>query len=193
MKLIFALLLLLPVFSLSAQDFRPAPADKAVVYFVRASGLGAIINFNHYDGEQLIGRFNAGKYLRYECAPGEHVFWARSENRSFVEADLAAGQTYVVEIVPMMGGLKANVLLVPIDPREKGVPKRIQKLLSRKAPQVFTDEELAKWADNSSGRTENGLERYEKLAEKDRSLPQLTAEMAIAADDLRFSKKKKNK
>ena len=193
MKFLFSLSFLLTALysPVAAQNFEPAPADKAVVYFVRASGLGALINFNHYDGDQLIGRFNAGKYLRYECEPGEHLFWARSENRSFVEADLTAGSTYLVEIVPTMGGLKAGVLLVPIDPREQDIPRRIQRLVTKRGPENYDDSQLAEWAERTAGKTENGLERYDKLDENDRKIPQLTADMAVNVADLRFVKKKR--
>lgn len=181
-------LLTLPVF---AQQFDPAPVDKAVVYFVRANPLGAVINFNYYDGDLLIGRFNAGKYLRYECDPGNHVFWARSENRSFVEADLEAGKTYLIEIVPRLGGIKAGVGLVPFDPNAGKIPKRIRKLVTRRSPEVYPETLLADWEENSSGRTQNGLDRYGELREKNKNIPQLTKDMAIEMADLRWKKKGK--
>lgn len=181
-------LLTLPVF---AQQFDPAPVDKAVVYFVRANPLGAVINFNYYDGDLLIGRFNAGKYLRYECDPGNHVFWARSENRSFVEADLEAGKTYLIEIVPRLGGIKAGVGLVPFDPNAGKIPKRIRKLVTRTSPEVYPETLLADWEKNSSGRTQNGLDRYGELREKNKNIPQLTKDMAIEMADLRWKKKGK--
>ncbi|MEM6771871.1 MAG: hypothetical protein AAF597_14920, partial [Bacteroidota bacterium] len=128
--------------TLFAQGVDPAPADKAVVYFVRTSGLGAALNFHHYDGDQLIGKFNAGKYLRYECEPGEHVFWARSENRSFVEADLAPGGIYLIQVIPQMGGLKAGVQLVVFDPQVGDLPRPIRKLVTKRAPQSYSPEQL---------------------------------------------------
>jgi len=83
--LLFVLLFQITLF---AQTIEPAPADKAVVYFVRASGMGALINFTFFDSDQVIGRFNGPKYLRYECEPGDHILWARSENKDFVQASL---------------------------------------------------------------------------------------------------------
>lgn len=74
------LIFLLCSFYSSAQSLTPAPTGKAVVYFVRPSLLGFAINFSYFDSTALIGRFNAPKYIRYECDPGPHLFWARSEN-----------------------------------------------------------------------------------------------------------------
>jgi len=67
-------------------------SNKATVYFTRASGLGALINFTFFDGEQVIGKFNGTKYMKYECEAGKHLFWARSENESYVEAELEANK-----------------------------------------------------------------------------------------------------
>src|SRR5258708_5671525 len=108
MKKFNVLLLLICVFNihsiqLEAQEIPPAPEGKSVVYFVRSSSLGFAVNFSYFDSAALIGRFNGPKYIRYECAPGSHLFWARSENRSFVEAQLEAGKIYFIQAIPKMG------------------------------------------------------------------------------------------
>ena len=196
MRLFLSLLTLFVGFAgtVTAQEtIEPAPADKAVVYLARPSTLGVLINFNFYDGDQLIGRFNGGKYLRYECAPGEHVFWARSENRSFVEATLEAGNIYVIEAIPLMGGIKAQVLLAPVDPTKDEVSKATRKLLTGEASQQFSPEQLAEWADKTDGKTQNGLAQYQQKAEKDRKIAQLTPAMAVSPTALVWEKKSKTK
>ena len=50
------------------QNIVPAPADKAVIYFVRTEIF--VTNFSYFDSVKLIGRFNGPKYIRYECDPG---------------------------------------------------------------------------------------------------------------------------
>lgn len=190
-KILFFLFLLVASLTVFAQSVEPAPADKAVVYFVRPNTMGALINFTFYDGDALIARFNGGKYYRYECAPGTHVFWAKSENRSYVEADLAAGQIYVIEAMPLMGGLKAQVQLIPVDPQGKGIGKPTQKLVTKRASETYTAEDLTKWADNKSGGTERGMDRYANLKEKDKDVRQLTVAMAAGPDDFVVKKKAK--
>ncbi len=43
---------------------------------------------------------NFGKYFKLEVEPGEHIIWARAENRSFVHANLQAGETYLIDARP---------------------------------------------------------------------------------------------
>lgn len=175
-----------------AQGVEPAPADKAVVYFVRASGLGAAINFHYYDGDQLIGKFNGSKYLRYECDPGKHLFWGRSENRSFVEAELAAGNIYLIDVRPQMGGLKAAVSLQPISPLGGELPRPIRRLVTKRPAQQFSPEVLTAWAERTARKTANGMERYEQLKQEGAAIAQLTADMMVAPEDFKWEKKRKN-
>lgn len=132
-------------FSLSqspAPEIPPTPADKAVVYFVRPSAMGFAINFTYFDSLQVIGRFNGPKYIRYECEPGKHLFWARSENKDFVEADIEAGKIYFIEALVKMGAIKAGVELSPVDPKDTKKMERILKLMSKKPSESFTKEQL---------------------------------------------------
>ena len=139
-KLVLILTLILP-FCLQSQIIEPAPADKAVVYFVRASGLGALVNFTYFDSTKVIGKFNGPKYMRYECEPGQHLFWVRAENKDFMQADLEAGYIYLVEVVPQMGAIKASVRFEPVNSPEYKL-KKIRKLLAKKEPEQFSEQEL---------------------------------------------------
>ncbi|MEM6767283.1 MAG: hypothetical protein AAF655_20260 [Bacteroidota bacterium] len=158
--LIFSLLLF-PAISV-AQLFPPPEEGKAVVYFVRPSGLGAAINFQLYHEEVFIGKFNGVNYMRYECEAGEHVFWARAENRSFVNADLLANKSYIIELVPQMGAIKAGVKLFPIKPNEKRL-KKIHKLLEKKSPREFSEEFLQEQQLKFQDDIAKGLDKYKLL------------------------------
>ena len=116
---VFLILILFSSFISSAQEISPAPDGKAAIYFVRTSALGFAINFSFYDSTKLLGKFNGPNYFRYECEPGSHLLWARSENRDFIEADLEAGKIYFIEAVPQMGAVKAGVKIYPIDPSDE--------------------------------------------------------------------------
>jgi hypothetical protein len=159
-KILIVVVLIINSVFCPGQDIQPAPEHKAIVYFVRASSLGFAINFTYFDSAAVIGRFNGPKYLRYECGPGKHLFWARSENRDFVEAEVEAGKIYFIEAVPQMGGIKAGVKLLPVDPTDEKTMKKILKLLDKKKPQSFTTEELEKETINFKDVIERGLEKY---------------------------------
>ncbi len=137
-------LLIIPFFlialSVIGQNIEPAPSDKAVVYFTRTSSLGLAINFSYFDSTKLIGVFNGPKYIRYECEPGRHLFWAKSENRDFIEAEVEAGKIYFIEAFVNMGAIKAGVDLQPVDPNDARMMKKIFKLMNRKPSVWFTEE-----------------------------------------------------
>ena len=157
----FALAISYTINSFAQDSLPPAPADKAVVYFARTNALGFAINFTYFDSATLIGKSNGANYIRYECAPGNHIFWGRSENRDYVEAELEAGKIYFIEAIPQMGAIKAGVKLEPVDPTSEKTMKRIWKLLNKKEPETFTPEELQEETRKLASVIERGLEQYQ--------------------------------
>lgn len=184
-NLLFGILFFIPFFSQS-QDIAPAPTDKAVVYFVRANSTGAMINFTYFDSTKVIGKFNGPRYMRYECEPGEHLFWARSENRSFVRANLEAGKIYVIDVIPLMGAIKAAVKLVPVNSPEYKL-KRIQKLLAKKSSVIFSQAELDAHQHVMNDVMERGMNKMSTV-EYD-ALPVLGA-YSVTPEQLKYVKKK---
>lgn len=86
------------------------PAEgKSVVYFVRTNSSGFLINFRHFDYDKFIGKYAGPGFIRYECEPGEHVFWVGAANSSYVKVDLEAGKIYMIETIPVMGFAYAEV------------------------------------------------------------------------------------
>ena len=161
-----------------AQGFEPPAEDKAVVYFVRPSGMGAAINFRYFDNDQYIGKFNGAKYMRYECEPGEHLFWARSENRDWITAELEAGKIYIVECKAQMGGFKARVQLVPVGQEDAKAMKKIAKLVNKKEPVDITEEELAEMNAELTEYIQESLEKYETKFKNERPVLHISPEMA---------------
>lgn len=94
-------------------QFDPAKG-KAIVHFVRPSGMGFAINFQVWDRDRFIGLSQAKSYFSYVCEPGRHLFIAIAENRVAVDADLAPGKVYYITTGPRMGGWKARVAMTPV-------------------------------------------------------------------------------
>lgn len=182
------LLLLISIFLIAlssiAQTIEPAPSNKAVVYFTRTSSMGLAINFSYFDSTKLIGVFNGPKYIRYECEPGRHVFWARSENKDFVEADLEAGKIYFIEAVPLMGAIKAGVDLQPVYPDDAKMMKKILKLLSKKAPVSFSAEELEYETARLKDAISRGIAKFEEEKKKGSYIAQLMKHMYYQGNQL---------
>lgn len=152
----------------SSQSFTAPSEGKSVVYFIRVSGLGSLADFFYFDSAKYIGKFNGTKYMRYECEPGRHLFWAKAENRDYVEADLEAGKIYLLEPLPQMGAMKVGVSLLRIDMKDEKMKKKVMKVLAK--PEVkYTDQELAERAAKLTDTITKGLERYrdEKAKGKD--------------------------
>jgi hypothetical protein len=162
-KLVVILMFFYGALSLaSAQEIKPPSEGKAVVYFTRISSMGMLINFSYFDKDKFIGKFNGPKYLRYECEPGEHLFWATSENRDFVVAELEAGKIYFIEAVPKMGGIKSGVQLVPVDPKDPKKMAKIEKLLNKKPSESFSASELESETKLIKEKIDKGLAKYQE-------------------------------
>jgi hypothetical protein len=186
MKNLFLCIALLFQFASNAQTIEPAPADKSVVYFVRASSLGAIINFTYFDNDKVIGKFNGPKYMRYECEPGEHLFWAKSENKDFINANLVAGKIYVVEVIPQMGAFITGVGLSPVNDADYRM-KSIKKLLAKRTPTTFRESELEAWTFQMRDVITRGLGKAKKIEGRMETLEGLV----FSPEDLIYVKKKR--
>jgi hypothetical protein len=91
----------------------PAP-DKALVYFMRPSGMGFAVHFQIWDSDHFIGLSQAKSYFAYECNPGTHLFIGIAENKVAIQADLKAGQSYYVGTNVRTGWAKARMQFTPV-------------------------------------------------------------------------------
>ena len=160
--LMLTLLFCLVLTSSFSQKIDPAPPGKSVVYFVRPSAMGFAINFSYFDSTKLIARFNGGKYIRYECEPGKHLFWARSENRVFMESDLEPGKIYFLKASPQMGMMKAQVGMAQVDPNDPKVMKNIFKMMAKKPAETFTEAQIADASKDLQNVVERGMAKYKE-------------------------------
>ena len=179
MKKIFPLLLfMLFLGTINAQTIPPAPPDKAVVYFARTSSLGFAINFTYFDSARYIGKANGANYYRYECEPGPHLFWARSENRDFIEADVEAGKIYFLEVIPQMGAIKAAVRLNAVNPAaDEKAMKRILKLLGKMPPETIVADDPDATSDKIKEIILRGLEKYQQEKAEGKQMERLEKTM----------------
>lgn len=91
----------------------PAPG-KALVIFMRPSKLGFKVHATVFDGDKMIGMVPYNTKLPYTAKPGKHMFMVVSEAADFMKAELVAGKTYYVQVVPRMGAWRARFSLAPI-------------------------------------------------------------------------------
>lgn len=170
-------LALLSSYQAKSQDIKSPAQGKSLVYFVRPSSLGALINFKYFDGDNYLGKFSGSNYFIYECDPGEHVFWAASENRDFVKANLLPNKTYIIEARPTMGAIKAAVQLIPISGEDEKVMKKANKLLGRKKPLSFDKTSVETEESKLEFFIKNGLEKYSRDKDNETKVLTLSEDM----------------
>lgn len=174
-----------------AQGFITPAEGNAVVYFTRVSGYGGAVSFEFFHGEEFIGIFKKKNYMRQEVEAGEHLFWASSENKQFVKANLEAGKSYIVLVNIKMGAWKAQVGLEPQNVKDPAQEKELQRaieLINSKAP-ITTPQSLIDKTTNKlkvRGFVENIMYRYEnEWKDKSNYVKILTADMFIPDEKLK--------
>jgi len=170
--------------SLLAQGFTPPTEGKAVVYFVRFTIYGKPMTFEFFHNDTYFAELKGKQYLRYECEPGEHLFWASTENKEFMTAELAANQIYVVVVDVITGFFKPHVGLSPISFGDTERFEKAKELVDRQGPEEFAEKDIEKMNSKLEKFISEQLANYEeKKGEHD--FRHLSADMAIPADALK--------
>jgi len=177
MKKILLTLLIPALFSFS---FSPAggitkPAKgKAVVYFVRTTLIGALAPFSYFDKDKFIGRFSGPGYIRYECEPGEHLFWGRADNEDFMTANLEANKIYLAEAVVLTYGVRLKVVNVKEDEKRAD---RVLRVINNKEPLTINPEEADKETERLKDAIQEALKKYDEKVAKKRKIERMEKEM----------------
>nr|WP_321412704.1 DUF2846 domain-containing protein [uncultured Carboxylicivirga sp.] len=154
-------------------------SDKATVYIIRTSGLGAAVNFKYFVGDQFIGKTNYGKYFKLELDPGEYVIWAKAENRDYVHATVEAGKTYLIDAVPQMGAFKAGVNLKALNNPTEKEWKIINKYFEKRKLLEYDEEKRALEQRDYADIIIKGLDHYNNKVVMARDLQRLTTPVEL--------------
>lgn len=165
--------------TLYAQGFQPPAEGKAVVYFTRVSSFGFAISFEYFHEDQYIGIFKGKNYLRYECDPGTHLFWASSENKEFITAELEAGGSYIVIVDIIMGIGKARVGFDPIT-EDSEVFARAKELITSKPPVETPQAKIDQMNVKLRKFITEKLQTYETVWKHEKNFKHLSADMALS-------------
>jgi len=121
----------------------PTPG-KAMVYFMRPSGMAFAINFQIWDGTHFVGLSQAKSYFAYQCDPGGHLFLGIAENKIAIEADLEAGKSYYIGTNVRMGVVKARLDFTPVT-RDSELWNKVDEYKKSLNFISVKEEERAKW------------------------------------------------
>ncbi len=175
----------LSVQSVYGQGFVAPASGNAAIYFVRVSSFGGTTSFEYFEDSKFIGIFKRKNYMRFEVPAGKHLLWASSEDKEFLECDLAAGETYMVLVNVEMGAWKYRVGLEPLTADNEDF-ERAKELVNSRAPiitpQGVLDKTQAKL--ENRGFFENIMERYESEWKNSKHTRIISKEMFIPKDKL---------
>ena len=167
-KIFFFLLTLLTLSPIFGQENlqsieKPSSDDEVYVYISRVNTGAFLINFRVFDGDKFLGTISSGEYYIYKTTPGKHIFWAASENRDFLDANLQGGKTYFIQVDALMGAFVAQVDIRPLDPNYKKDKKQVWRIIKNGT-------KIDSLSDYNKDKTENiskGMEKYNELKKKD--------------------------
>lgn len=179
---LFAAFLALLTVNGYGQGFTAPTKGKAVVYFVRVAAFQYSVPFTFFDGKSLIADFPSRHYFRYECEPGQHLFWASCDNKEFLPADLQPDKTYVVIAEALQGSGLPKVSLIPVTTKHKDFHKAKHMIFNR--PPLEEDPETIK-AENERmrGFIEKSVTEYQAANAKPEL--RLTSDLAIPTEKIK--------
>jgi len=169
---------------ITKQEIDKPQVGKSLVYILK-TGAGALINFRIYDKDIFLGSLASGKYLVYECEPGQHLFWAGAENRDYVEANLEANAVYVINAEGQMGAFVAGVNLKPMNPSEFKDKKLFFQVVKNDTKQIYTKSD-----EDKSENIAKAMQKYQELKGKN------STKIAVLNSEMKFEnadKPEKNK
>lgn len=86
--------------------------NKAIVYVVRPSGLGGLIRFNVFVGDQEpqseMGYTRSSQHIYFNVSPGEHKIYSKAENWAEINVSAKAGDIIFIQQEPTMGIVMAR-------------------------------------------------------------------------------------
>ena len=142
------------------QPFQKPNEGKCLVYIVK-SGAGALVNFRAYLDNKFLGVLTSDSYVLTECEPGDHLFWAVSENRDYIEANLLPNKVYVLNAEGQMGAFVAGVSLSQLDPKEKSHKNLFARKIQNSSATVYNPTNPS--TDDKTENINKGLAKYEDL------------------------------
>jgi hypothetical protein len=138
-------------------------AGQALIVFVRPSGAAYAMEFSVIDDKgNYIGQVPAKGHVLHAAAPGRHTYIVWAENTAVLDAEVAAGKTYIVEVAPRMGMWAARAHLLPVKRGSEDWDEAMEWV--KETAQWDVDPALAKqWKDHKREGLEKQLQRAKEM------------------------------
>ncbi len=182
---VFCLVFVLAISSFTVifgQGFDQPAEGKAAIYFV--SSTKKLIAFEFFYNDKFIGELQKLNYMRYECEPGQQLFWASSESKEFLEAYLEAGKSYIVKVELRTGFWRVNPKFTPINGSDEFFPKAAE-MIKEKAPYNIPESEIQSHQSELSDFIANILDHYQNEWRQLNKYSVITPDMAIPEEAMK--------
>lgn len=172
---------------LFAQGFQPPAEGKAVIYFVRVSTRvgGPKLSVDYFQQDKFIGEVKGANYMRVECSPGKHLFWAAIENKEFMTAEVKVGATYIVIVDIFPGGWNARVGFSPLSVSDKELFDRAKKIVNENPPVITPEKRIEEKNKKLKETIAKSLKTYEEEWKNTKPFKSILPDMDIPADALK--------
>ncbi|HCW05840.1 MAG TPA: hypothetical protein DGG95_00550 [Cytophagales bacterium] len=165
--------------------FQPPSKGKAVVYFVRVTVMGLIYSFEYFHQDKYFAIAKGKNYVRYECDPGQQLFWVSAQNKEFLTANLASGGTYIVIVDVAMGLGKSRVGLTPLSASNVELINRVKELVKSEPPAYTPPEKVSEMNIKLRSFIDEKLNLYETTLKNQKVFKNISADMAIPPELLK--------
>lgn len=91
-----------------------ADAEHSVINFMRPQKFIAKMPFSIWNENELLGNLKGKTYFQILVKSGKHIFYAKGEHFSIVNAEVEAGKEYYIETSAKMGWNQAHLRLLPV-------------------------------------------------------------------------------
>lgn len=160
-----------------------APADGALIVFVRPSKFGFAVSANILDEQgRFLGDTPAKGHFVAALPPGRHMVVVWAENTDALDLELAPGKIYFVEVQVTMGALSAQMHLKAIKPTSASWARRDEWMINTTQYAVLGtggQEKLARRPDDVRERLRRGQEHLMKYSPEEREERTLRASDGI--------------
>jgi len=138
-------------------------AGQALIVFVRPSGFGHGATFAVFDDQgNFVGQVPAKGHVMHHATPGRHRYLVWAENTAVLDAEVAAGKIYIVEVPARMGAWSARAHLLPVKRGSEEWDEALEWV--KETNQWDVDPELAKqWKTEKAAGLEKQLQRGKEM------------------------------
>ena len=138
--------------------------------------------FKIFHNDKFLTEIKSENCFRYECSPGKHLFWSVSENHEYLEAELEAGKTYIIQATVTMGVFKGRGFFTPVSYTDKERFEKTRTVIMTFPPFIPAEAIVTKMNEKLAKEIRECLQDYETKKKSGTMFNVLPSDMAVPED-----------